>query len=163
MLLFISNSRADWKCLRSYQGCSMRTYLIRPCLFLLLYFVSEIRSMSLMFIYLVESIRSRVLHLHGFQLLMLLSLLKKHFRQVNIIAKTLQNLQILLSVLSDAIKIFEKFINDKLAKKLGNIVFFLDFQFAFVVSHLTMACLTILTTKNHVYLSLWSLTLDIFI
>lgn len=143
MLLFISNSRADWKCLRSYQGCSMRTYLIRPCLFLLLYFVSEIRSMSLMFIY-----------LHGFQLLMLLSLLKKHFRQVNIIAKTLQNLQILLSVLSDAIKIFEKFINDKLAKKLGNIVFFLDFQFAFVVSHLTMACLTLLTTKNHVYLSL---------
>ena len=122
----------------------MRTYLIRPCLFLLLYFVSEIRSMSLMFIYLVESIRSRVLHLHGFQLLMLLSLLKKHFRQVNIIAKTLQNLQILLSVLSD----------DKLAKKLGNIVFFLDFQFAFVVSHLTMACLTLLTTKNHVYLSL---------
>lgn len=110
--------------------------------------------MSLMFIYLAESIRSRVLHLHGFQLLMLLSLLKKHFRQVNIIAKTLQNLQILLSVLSDAIKIFEKFINDKLAKKLGNIVFFLDFQFAFVVSHLTMACLTLLTTKNHVYLSL---------
>ena len=158
MLLFISNSRADWKCLRSYQGCSMRTCLIRPCLFLLLYFVSEIRSMSLMFIYLVESIRSRVLHLHGFQLLMLLSLLKKHFRQVNIIAKTLQNLsqilQILLSVFSDAIKISEKFINDKLAKKLGNIVFFLDFQFAFVVSHLTMACLTLLTTKNHVYLSL---------
>ena len=64
-------SRADWDGLRDYLMFHGRISLNLVLLLLLVNFVSGFR-LELMYIYHIENIRSSLIHLHGFQLLVLL-------------------------------------------------------------------------------------------